>query len=107
MSEFLLHRRTFALLVIVLAFSAFARAGWRTPYTESELEVAVPMGVPGVRAWADAPLSVLREQVAHLPVLNPTRRFSVLALSGGGEHGAFGAGLLYGWSESWRRNSIL
>lgn len=103
MSEFLLHRRIFELLVIAVAFNASARAEWRTPYTESESEVAVPMGVPGVRAWADVPLSVLRGQVAHLPALNAGHQFSILALSGGGEHGAFGAGLLCGWSESGRR----
>jgi hypothetical protein len=79
MSEFLLHRRTFALLVIALAFGTSARAEKRTPYTKSELEVAVPMGVPGVRAWADAPLSALRQQVAHLPALNATRQFSAKA----------------------------
>ena len=63
----------------------------------------MPMGVPRVRAWVDAPLSVLRAQVAQLPTLNGADPFSVLALSGGGEHGAFGAGLLCGWSETGHR----
>ncbi|HEY0791558.1 MAG TPA: patatin-like phospholipase family protein [Chthoniobacterales bacterium] len=54
-------------------------------------------------SWADVPLSVLREQAAPLPAFNGTRNFSILALSGGGEHGAFGAGLLSGWSESGQR----
>ena len=58
------------------------------------------MGIPGVRAWADEPLSVLQKQVANLPAFNGAHDFSILALSGGGEHGAFGAGLLDGWSES-------
>jgi hypothetical protein len=75
----------------------------RTPYTESDLEAAVPMGIPNVRAWADAPLSVLQPLVAHLPQMNSSSDFSILALSGGGEHGAFGAGLLSGWSESGQR----
>jgi predicted acylesterase/phospholipase RssA len=81
----------------------YARAEQRTPYTETELESAVPMGIPGVRAWADAPLSVLRKQVERLAALGSGRPISILALSGGGEHGAFGAGLLNGWSESGRR----
>jgi Patatin-like phospholipase len=35
--------------------------------------------------------------------MNSSSDFSILALSGGGEHGAFGAGLLSGWSESGQR----
>jgi predicted acylesterase/phospholipase RssA len=56
-----------------------------------------------VRTLADAPLSVLRPQVAHLPIFSGSGQFSILALSGGGEHGAFGAGLLNGWSQSGQR----
>ena len=80
-----------------------ATAEQRTPYTEAELENAIPMGIPGVRAWGDAPLSVLRTQLANLGPLLTGRPVSMLALSGGGEHGAFGAGLLCGWSESGHR----
>ncbi|MBV9392097.1 MAG: hypothetical protein JOY96_09420 [Verrucomicrobia bacterium] len=61
------------------------------------------MSIPNARTWADVPLSVLQQQVAHLPAFNGATAFSVLALSGKGEHGAFGAGLLNGWSESGRR----
>src|ERR1700738_3127814 len=61
------------------------------------------MGLPAVRTWADSPLSVLEAQVSQLPAFNGTHDFSILALSGGGEHGAFGAGLLTGWSEAGRR----
>ena len=92
-----------ALVVVVAVVSACTAAELRTPYTESELQTAVPMGIPAVRTWADAPLSVLRPQVAQLPVLNGAHEFSILALSGGGEHGAFGAGLLNGWSQSGQR----
>ena len=92
-----------ALAVVVAVVSACTGAELRTPYTESELQTAVPMGIPAVRTWADAPLSVLRPQVAQLPALNGAHEFSILALSGGGEHGAFGAGLLNGWSQSGQR----
>ena len=92
-----------ALLVVAATVGTFGCAEVRTPYTDSELQIAVPMGVPGVRTWVDAPLSVLRAQVAQLPAVNGGVDFSVLALSGGGEHGAFGAGLLCGWSESGHR----
>jgi hypothetical protein len=101
-----LRGRILSVLVVFAAgVTAYTGTGseLRTPYTESELEIAVPMGIPAVRTWADAPLSVLRPQVARLPALNGAREFSLLALSGGGEHGAFGAGLLNGLSETGRR----
>jgi hypothetical protein len=53
------HRILSALVVLTVAISAGVQAGERTPYTESDLEAAVPMGIPAVRTWADAPLSVL------------------------------------------------
>ena len=92
-----------ALLVVVAMASACTGAELRTPYSESELQTAVPMGIPAVRTWADTPLSVLRRQVAQLAIFNGSHEFSILALSGGGEHGAFGAGLLNGWSQSGQR----
>jgi hypothetical protein len=92
-----------ALVAVVAGISSCTGAELRTPYTESELQTAVPMGIPAVRTWADAPLSVLQPQVAQLPELKGATEFSILALSGGGEHGAFGAGLLNGWSESGQR----
>jgi hypothetical protein len=82
------RRRILSVLIVVcIAVSASARAELRTPYTESDLEAAVPMGIPAVRTWADAPLSVLAPQVSHLPEMKGTHDFSILALSGGGEHG--------------------
>jgi hypothetical protein len=99
-----LRRRALGMLVAVAAAVGTCTGGEiRTPYTESDLRTAVPMGISGVRTWADAPLSILAAQVAQLPGFNGERDFSILALSGGGEHGAFGAGLLSGWSESGRR----
>ena len=98
---------SFHLLTLIIALVAAQALGeQRTVYTESELQTAVPMGIPGVRTWADAPLSVLRTQVTQLAALDTGHSISVLALSGGGEHGAFGAGLLNGWSESGRRPSF-
>ena len=94
---------TFPFLIVFLAANSSAASQPRTPYTESDLDSAVPMGIPNVRTWADAPLSVLQPQVSHLPAVESANEFSILALSGGGEHGAFGAGLLNGWSESGRR----
>jgi predicted acylesterase/phospholipase RssA len=92
------------LSVLLLVNAAVpAKGEQRTPYTEEELENAIPMGIPGVRAWADAPLSVLKTQLANLGPLLSGQPISMLALSGGGEHGAYGAGLLCGWTESGHR----
>jgi hypothetical protein len=89
--------------VLLIGTAVSATAEQRTPYTEAELENAIPMGIPGVRAWADAPLSVLKTQLANLGPLLTGQPISMLALSGGGEHGAYGAGLLCGWSEGGHR----
>ena len=89
--------------VVLIASTISATGKERTPYTEAELENAIPMGIPGVRTWGDAPLSVVRTQLANLGPLLTGQPISMLALSGGGEHGAFGAGLLCGWSESGHR----
>jgi hypothetical protein len=94
------HQILRALVVVVAMVSVCTGADLRTPYTESELQIAVPMGIPAVLTWADAPLSVLQPQVAHLPIFSGSGQFSILALSGGGEHGAFGAGLLNGWAKA-------
>jgi predicted acylesterase/phospholipase RssA len=99
-----LARYSAKIAAVVLTCNAVAAtAEQRTPYTEAELENAVPMGIPGVRAWADAPLSVLKTQLANLGPLLTGQPIAMLALSGGGEHGAYGAGLLCGWSESGHR----
>jgi predicted acylesterase/phospholipase RssA len=68
----------------------------RIPYTQQEQSVATVPGIPGARIWADDPSIALgrRSVVTRVPVLRPI----VLALSGGGADGAFGAGLLTGWS---------
>jgi predicted acylesterase/phospholipase RssA len=67
----------------------------RIPYTQQEQEVAVIPGIPEARMWADDP------SLARRPLLDPRMRESpvILALSGGGADGAFGAGILNGWTQ--------
>lgn len=77
----------------------------------ANLENRVQMpGMPGVRAWGDqysksfeqsALESVEQEKAANNGELEPV--FYVLALSGGGEEGAFGAGILCGWTKAGTR----
>lgn len=73
-------------------------------------EVAHVSGLPGVRAWGDETprdfMNEVRRRLPHLPQLaqNAHRAdgrpiVEILALSGGGGDGAFGAGLLVGWTE--------
>ncbi|MEO0730227.1 MAG: patatin-like phospholipase family protein [Pseudomonadota bacterium] len=71
---------------------------------------------PGVRHWGDAPLkdvakiaSVRREQVRETrPELLRKKHhvINMLAISGGGADGAYGAGLLNGWSAGGGRPSF-
>ena len=68
----------------------------RIPYTQQEQAAAAIPGIPGARIWADDPAVVTerRSVVSRVTAKQPI----VLALSGGGADGAFGAGLLAGWS---------
>ena len=68
-------------------------------------------GIPNARFWVDADLNPLiredikeleREDVewAHEGHYGPLPPASYLAISGGGDDGAFGAGLLVGWTQA-------
>jgi hypothetical protein len=67
----------------------------RTPFTAEDQAAAVVPGIPDARVWGDS-------ETDFQKVL-PTVSGPWLALSGGGADGAFGAGLLIGWSQSGNR----
>ncbi len=67
----------------------------RLDLTGDDQAVAIIPGVPDARIWADSEKDFLR--------LLPTTPGPWLALSTGGGDGAFGAGVLNGWSESGKR----
>ena len=82
----------------------------RTPVPAELAQEAQPLNMRGIRAWGDeVPGDVTLEMRARLPHLQrlavSNERVqgrsvvNVLALSGGGSDGAFGAGLLTGWTE--------
>ncbi|CAA2102634.1 hypothetical protein MBUL_01785 [Methylobacterium bullatum] len=74
----------------------------RVAYTADQASAAVPAGMDlSVRAYADASESTFTEMVARPE--RSKRAFAYLALSGGGGDGAYGAGILNGWSESGKR----
>ncbi|HYE36917.1 patatin-like phospholipase family protein [Methylocaldum sp.] len=82
------------------------------PPAQVEAQVEMP-GMPGVRAWGDefSPVfqkdfieSVRQEERSGLFKAGDT--VSILAISGGGGDGAFGAGLLCGWTAAGNRPSF-
>ena len=97
-----------SLLVILPACSTF---GPRVAVPESLTARAILPSLADVRFYADAPplsdaelkeIAIpLKERMRAHPDTN--RTWDVLSLSGGGSDGAFGAGLLNGWTRSGRR----
>jgi predicted acylesterase/phospholipase RssA len=67
----------------------------RLPYNAEEQAVASIPGIPDARVWGDSDVDFRR--------ILPTASGPWLALSGGGADGAFGAGLMTGWTQSGRR----
>jgi predicted patatin/cPLA2 family phospholipase len=67
----------------------------RTPFTLEEQNAAVIPGIPDARVWGDSEADFQR--------VLPTVSGPWLVLSGGGADGAYGAGLLTGWSQSGNR----
>ena len=70
----------------------------RTPFTAEEEDAAVIPGIPDARVWGDSAAGFAR--------LLPTTAGPWLAISGGGSDGAYGAGVLTGWTESGTRPEI-
>ncbi len=101
---------TGAMRVIVAVAMALACASCsfipRDTFTASEQSIAQVPGMPNVRFYADASSAELRafESRWNLKTaINATGRFDILALSGGGYDGAYGAGVLAGWTASGTR----
>jgi hypothetical protein len=85
----------------------------RNPVPVNDIRRAEIPGMPGVRAWAgqvdtdfqaDLVASVTQEPPGTFPLdENGYPLYHALVLSGGGSNGAFGAGILNGWSEAGTR----
>ena len=72
----------------------------RIPYSASEAAAAQPAGYEHIRVWLDE----TRDNPPDFgPDLQPGQSAQYLALSGGGGNGAYGAGILNGWTQSGRR----
>ncbi|MFT6677311.1 MAG: hypothetical protein ACJAVM_003525 [Sulfitobacter sp.] len=89
------------MLPFLLAFLANCMAPERTPHSLTDQLTASVPGYRNVRFYADLPASDLPEQRdQYLPVgAGADGRSTWLALSSGGAGGAFGAGVLTGWTQ--------
>jgi hypothetical protein len=89
-----------------LACCAFLLGGCasapRIPFSRADQMAAMPLGARSVRFWADDPESVVQD-AARRVVIHKGQKFAYLALSGGGGGGAYGAGVLNGWTQSGTR----
>jgi predicted acylesterase/phospholipase RssA len=102
-----MHRPAIALL---LTCAACGTPPARTPVPPDLIEQVEQPGLPRARAWADVPPPFLREwELRTTEELRETFggvmdcEHAYLAVSGGGQKGAWGAGLLVGWTESGTR----
>ena len=103
----------FSLLILALILSACASEPTRNPVPLEYYHQAEVVDMPGVRVWGDEKSELLHNDVvqsiknekAGLFPRGPGGeiQYAGLAISGGGDHGAFGAGYLKGWSDSGTR----
>ena len=85
----------------------------RNPVPTEKIDEAETAGYSDIRAWGrefneafqkDVILSAKQEGKNDFPrTADGKLKYSILILSGGGENGAFGAGVLYGWTKSGKR----
>jgi hypothetical protein len=92
------------LVGICLAFLllAYCSSFPRKSFTRGQQDLAGIPGIADARIWADDPTGLSRAALFSYGQHKPAS-IDVLALSGGGAEGAFGAGLLVGWTEAGNR----
>jgi len=97
-----------AVAVVAMGLAACSTISRNALPEEAELERVLAVAGP-VRIWGDvAPKNteaLIRQRDAQRRAagVNPSALMNYLAVSGGGSDGAFGAGLLSGWSEAGTR----
>jgi hypothetical protein len=116
------HRKPFfisatllSLFFLSLVVSGCAHKVVRNGVPAELADEARPLGLDGLRSWGDSASAEETERLIHMRVPYLKTRFAkelaagetpelnFLALSGGGQHGAFGAGVLNAWTESGER----
>ena len=98
--------RTFFLSLLALSIGC-AHVAKRDPVPKDHVEDAEVLGIPLARLWGDAPPPWMSDwserSAADLKARYSGvygRKHTYLAISGGGENGAFAGGLLLGWTEA-------
>lgn len=107
----IVHIVASTLLILVIASCASEQP--RNPVPPELESIVEVINMPGVRVWGDGKDDSLHDDIVQSIHDEPEGlfprgpngeiRYSGLALSGGGDHGAFGAGILHGWSQSGSR----
>ncbi len=91
--------RFVSVLLVATALQGCATIS-REPFTESQQVDATIPGIPAARFWADAPDAALQMSPSLIGAKGEKTMF---ALSGGSDNGAYGAGILKGWSQAGTR----
>jgi hypothetical protein len=98
------------LFVFLLLFQVACSSISRTPVSATDLQDPQVPGIEGARYWADvAPtnISALLETSLRQRQASGITSDYTLTLSGGGEDGAFAAGILSAWSEAGTRPEFM
>lgn len=94
----------FAIRSLFISFTTLALLGCstlqRTPYSAADATSSRVLNIGELRRYSDEPVASLKEEATHRV---HGGSFSYLAISGGGADGAYGAGILNGWSEAGTR----
>ena len=101
------------LLAAIVAVGGCSYPERGTPVPQADTTRALPLGIPNARFFADGdPKPMIEEGMRALEREEATRPgqggvklppVNYLAVSGGGDNGAFGAGLMNGWTETGTR----
>ncbi len=109
------RRAAVPLLLLLLALGGCSTILRLDPPPPAATETLPILGIPNARFWPDGPPDALlqegaqvvaRRRAAAESAARPGARVPdahFLALSGGGDNGAFGAGLMVGWTQSGTR----
>lgn len=96
-----------ALLAFAMFGSGCATLMPRDVVPERLADEAELTGLPNIRVWGDASAeslaALVRGERARMGAEARRPELNIVAISGGGDNGAFGAGLLVGWSDAGTR----
>lgn len=100
------------LILVLVTFAVAACSGLpRDPVALKDLQAPQSPGIVGARYWADVSppnlVELLEEIQAQRRASGLTGRYTDLTLSGGGENGAFAAGILAAWTASGTRPEFM